>query len=530
MKKILLQAHRGVAAEYPENTMAAFRAAVNQGYDIIELDPDYTADEELVVFHDKHSINRTARNADGSNVEKEICLRDITYAEAMKYDYGISFDKRFKGEKLPLLKEVFDFAADNGIPLKLDNKIQAFPENILEKLLELCDKTDASVGFTCATIDFARLVAERYPHAHIHFDGEANEKNLKTLSSFVPKDRLTVWIAFPNELTEWVQIPRASRELCALIKEYANLGIWIIHNKEDYIKACEEFGADVVETTGRIKPELNHGIVADMHTHSENSHDSVCPVSDMAKAQIAKGTKAFAVTDHCDVEHSDTVDVESVIRSSYKDATRNANIFAEKIDILCGVEMGTYPGTEELCEKILGMQSYDVVIGSVHTLKINGKKMVYSQMDFSAVSDEEIHNYITAYFEEILNMLRTMPVDILAHLTCPLRYINGKYGRNIDLSAYDEYIIPILEHIIAHAIALEINTSGFACGYDSLMPDKRIIEMYKKMGGYLITLASDAHSCENASIAFEYALEHLKSAEFENIYYYKNRIAIPCRI
>ena len=36
-----LQAHRGVSSDYPENTMIAFRAAVNEGYAIIELDPKY---------------------------------------------------------------------------------------------------------------------------------------------------------------------------------------------------------------------------------------------------------------------------------------------------------------------------------------------------------------------------------------------------------------------------------------------------------------------------------------------------------
>ena len=35
MKHIRLQAHRGVSTEYPENTLAAFRAAVKEGYDII---------------------------------------------------------------------------------------------------------------------------------------------------------------------------------------------------------------------------------------------------------------------------------------------------------------------------------------------------------------------------------------------------------------------------------------------------------------------------------------------------------------
>ena len=68
-----LQAHRGVSTEYPENTMPAFIAAVNQGYDIIELDPGYTADGHIIILHDA-ILNRTIRNADGS------VIKETTYA------------------------------------------------------------------------------------------------------------------------------------------------------------------------------------------------------------------------------------------------------------------------------------------------------------------------------------------------------------------------------------------------------------------------------------------------------------------
>ena len=49
---MLYQAHRGVQKEYPENTMAAIRAAKEQGYDIIEIDPAVTKDGVIVLMHD----------------------------------------------------------------------------------------------------------------------------------------------------------------------------------------------------------------------------------------------------------------------------------------------------------------------------------------------------------------------------------------------------------------------------------------------------------------------------------------------
>ena len=98
----LLQAHRGVSSEAPENTMAAFRMSVEQGYDLIEMDPKYTADGKFVILHDI-SLNRTVRDADGNAVDLKIS--EITLAQAQSYDYGSWFSEEFKGEKK---RKIFD--------------------------------------------------------------------------------------------------------------------------------------------------------------------------------------------------------------------------------------------------------------------------------------------------------------------------------------------------------------------------------------------------------------------------------------
>ena len=54
-----------------------------------------------------------------------------------------------------------------------------------------------------------------------------------------------------------------------------------------------------------------------------------------------------------------------------------------------------------------------------------------------------------------------MDFDILAHLTCPLRYIKGKYGIEVDITVFEEKISEILTLIIKREIALEVNTSSF---------------------------------------------------------------------
>ena len=72
------QAHRGVASEAPENTMAAYRLAVAQGYDVIELDPSFTKDGVCVLYHDE-TLTRTCRTSDGGEVPGDILFSETTY-------------------------------------------------------------------------------------------------------------------------------------------------------------------------------------------------------------------------------------------------------------------------------------------------------------------------------------------------------------------------------------------------------------------------------------------------------------------
>jgi len=90
-------AHRGFSGVYPENTLLAFQKAVELGVDFVELDIHQTIDKEIVVCHD-HTIDRTT---DGKGYIKE-----MTYEEIKKYDAGKW--KGYPGEKIPLLKEVFE--------------------------------------------------------------------------------------------------------------------------------------------------------------------------------------------------------------------------------------------------------------------------------------------------------------------------------------------------------------------------------------------------------------------------------------
>ncbi len=521
-----LQAHRGVCTEYPENTMPAFLGAVRQGYDIIELDPNVTEDGVFVILHDD-TLTRTARNADGSDVNEIRKISEMPYIDVSEYDYGVWFSPKFKGVRIPLLEDVLLFAEENGIQIKIDNKIWNFPGVVLDKLWRLLENTKASVGITCNSLETVRKTVEKLPFAEIHYDGEVSEFHLVELKRIT--NRLTVWLPFQTKKTNWVKVPFATEELCALVKQYAKLGIWIVSNDKDYDLVQRLYKPDIVETAGQIKPVRNSGYVIDMHTHSMHSHDSQCLVDDMAKYQRQHGTNGFAVTDHCDVFKTINEDVVAEIVSSVEDVN-NIKKREDDFKILSGVEIGEGIWFPETVEKLMDSCDFDVVIASVHTIKYQNYENPCSRIDFSTMTVEKIYGYLEKYYDDLYETIRTIPCDIVAHINLPFRYINGKYRRGIPCQKYEKQVRKILGTMIEQGMALEVNTSCMEPdGADSLENDW-LLEIIKEMGGHLITLGSDAHIREKAAQNFDQGVHLIKRHGFKNCFYYERRNSIQCRL
>jgi glycerophosphoryl diester phosphodiesterase len=115
----LVVAHRGAAAAAPENTMEAYRLAVEMGADAIELDVHLTADGKLAVIHDE-TVDRTAdlTGSIASMTMKEIRAADAGYRFEAP---DASFPFRGKGLTVPTLAEVLKWLPD-GIGLVVEVK------------------------------------------------------------------------------------------------------------------------------------------------------------------------------------------------------------------------------------------------------------------------------------------------------------------------------------------------------------------------------------------------------------------------
>ncbi len=110
-------AHRGASGRAPENTLAAYRLAVEMGANFIETDLQSTRDTWIVAMHDP-TVDRTTNGR--GHVSK------MTLAELRALDAGARFDavdgRSFAGERVPSLEEILAFASEADIPFYLELK------------------------------------------------------------------------------------------------------------------------------------------------------------------------------------------------------------------------------------------------------------------------------------------------------------------------------------------------------------------------------------------------------------------------
>lgn len=253
---VKLQAHKGVEKDYPENTMPSFEAAAELGYEMIELDLGMTKDGRIITMHDE-AINSTGRMPDGTKIPERINISDITYEQALYYDFGVGFSEAFRGTKIALFEDVLRLAKENGILLKIDNKIRKFSAAQLESLFDLIRRSGAKVCISCWSREIAEITLKELPDAEISFDGVSDPAFLADISALAGgKDRFSVWLPVDCEMASWAPEEWfATPEKAAVVKQYAKLCVWAIRDLASFENAAKLYAPYAAETNGTIRPE-----------------------------------------------------------------------------------------------------------------------------------------------------------------------------------------------------------------------------------------------------------------------------------
>ncbi|MGD8865219.1 MAG: glycerophosphodiester phosphodiesterase family protein [Anaerolineales bacterium] len=153
-KKPYVMAHRGNRVRYPENTLSAFKQAIEDGADILETDLHLTADGEIICIHDS-TVDRTT---DGSGRVDSMTLRQIRQLNAAARDPSLP------AEPVPTLTELANLIpSDMGLAVELKDKAFFQPS-----------KAKQIIGVLKETDIYSRSVALSFHREHLDAVHKAN--------------------------------------------------------------------------------------------------------------------------------------------------------------------------------------------------------------------------------------------------------------------------------------------------------------------------------------------------------------------
>lgn len=251
--RILLGCHRGDRKNFPENTMSAFKAAVDLGLDAIETDIRMTRDGHLVIMHDR-DIARTT-NGKGN-------IDEMTLDELRAFDAGYWKGPEHVGQRIPTVEEFLELVAPTDIIINWE--LKEYPRELGErayvcadKLVELIDRYGVAErslmnSFSQKILEY---VADKWPgkfQIHGYFDYIKIDVSEKPLDSF--SDWLAIWRKDAEHVSgfyaDYEFAARRDILTCILVPDEA------VHYKKAIELGCKMFTSDDPTTAIKILKEL----------------------------------------------------------------------------------------------------------------------------------------------------------------------------------------------------------------------------------------------------------------------------------
>lgn len=253
---------------------------------------------------------------------------------------------------------------------------------------------------------------------------------------------------------------------------------------------------------------------ADYHLHSEFSDDSRESMDNQIQQAISLGLNEICFTDHVDYGiKRDWDDPRGIAwRQDAMEPLANVNYpeyfakllrmrvtYGKAITIRSGLEFGIQSITVDNYKKLYDryQDQLDFVLFSMHQVN----NLEFWTQDFQIGKTQQEYN--EEYYREILKTMKLFKnYSVLAHLDLLARYDKkGIYP----FEKVEDLIAEILKQAINDGKGIEVNTSSWHYGLTDTQPSRKILKLYKDLGGKIITVGSDAHSTN-------YLADHIKDA------------------
>ncbi len=275
--------------------------------------------------------------------------------------------------------------------------------------------------------------------------------------------------------------------------------------------------------------EIDNMLLEDYHVHTEFSDDSKYEMEQVVRDAAEMGIRELCFTDHVDYGiKRDWDDPRGVLyreggpgepdrmpiaNVNYPDYVGKIKALQEKYDdrikLRLGLEFGMQSHTISEYEALYQKYPFDFIILSVH--EVENKEFWTGEFQAGRTQSE----YVMRYYQELLYLVQHYHhYSVLGHLDLIARYDPaGKFPF--------EKMRPILEQILKTVIAdgkgIEVNTSCYRYGLDDLTPSREILELYRDLGGKILTIGSDSHKPEHLGAHIPETVSELKAMGFRKL-------------
>lgn len=261
-------------------------------------------------------------------------------------------------------------------------------------------------------------------------------------------------------------------------------------------------------------------IKADCHIHTHISPDSKERLKAICENAFKIGLNSIVVTNHFEYFLGNKygkrrMDI-SFIENSLKEVTECKVEFEGKLEVLFGMEMGQVHYWPEDVKKLIESYPFDYLIGSIH-------KIEDIDLKYGDYSKENIEKQNIRYLDLLYSMVKYGEYDCVGHFDLVKRYAANHHQEINLMDQYEDKIREIFQVVIKRGKGIEINISGLRQLSGEFMPSIGIIELYKNLGGHIITIGSDAHTAKEVGCGLNESIKLLKKLGFNKIAVYRGR-------
>lgn len=265
---------------------------------------------------------------------------------------------------------------------------------------------------------------------------------------------------------------------------------------------------------------LHHRSLPDYHCHCDYSIDAVGSIDDYCQAAIQRGIVELCFTTHFDTNPKARREVNLIrINGEDKEATpdnlapyvddvhrAHETYFAMGLQVKLGIEIGYWPGCEEMVSNLRERYGFDHVLCGIHELE---GLCLCCKSEYKACFDRySLDTMLETYYEYATKAAESGVFDAIAHLDYYRKFGLAHYGDDIE-KRHEQFLPDLFAAMTKTHTALEINTSALRRNLKDYFPTVPTLTRAKRAGVEVTFLGSDAHRPEHVGYDFDAAVSLL---------------------